>query len=477
MRFVLTNHPELAPHYHGLIADIFKCDAELKKVIEVVAKNKIFYHVVDSDVTATKILAAMNQLNLPGSPTLVAMNRLQSNELPSGTPTASGVIQKLVFDNNYDSVIRYVFGKVLICRDLEHAVGMARNKKGVQCVTLDGDVAFSDGPISGGHIVSTSLRMVLYDNWSTSRDKILKMQAQVAEKLSESSNLLTEMEKLDIEFEEITKNLTEIANKVKQSKTHTTSLKRRMSVIKTRKDSKRARMELTDKNITKMLGDKEMFELELLQPMISPEDQVLADVLQTDIADMSLKHGEVKKRINEISMKNAQLAEFVLNNLSPRRMETSNKLAAHTENVQELKKLNEEKASLENEFQNLETAVASKEEEIEKIQTNLKKENADISKLSRDKKDLKLKIDENVQKIPQLLNETNKLEISLKTLQNHISNTGRENSVPDDPLYVELSKEQVPTLYFILFYILYVKNMNMDISYYYSIYVYILNFS
>ena len=56
-------------------------------------------------------------------------------------PTATDalpLIDKINFDAEYEIVMLYVFGKTLICRNMEVATKFAR-QHGLDCITLDGD--------------------------------------------------------------------------------------------------------------------------------------------------------------------------------------------------------------------------------------------------------------------------------------------------------------------------------------------------
>ena len=47
------------------------------------------------------------------------------------------MISKLKFDNEYERAIKHVFGKTLICRNMETATQIARTQN-LDCITLDG---------------------------------------------------------------------------------------------------------------------------------------------------------------------------------------------------------------------------------------------------------------------------------------------------------------------------------------------------
>lgn len=48
------------------------------------------------------------------------------------------MVSKLTYSERYTKALRYIFGRTLICRNLEVATNLARSTK-LDCVTLDGD--------------------------------------------------------------------------------------------------------------------------------------------------------------------------------------------------------------------------------------------------------------------------------------------------------------------------------------------------
>ena len=56
------------------------------------------------------------------------------------------MVTKLNYALKYDKALRYIFGKTLICRNLEVATNLAKTS-GLDCVTLEGDqVCITDFP-------------------------------------------------------------------------------------------------------------------------------------------------------------------------------------------------------------------------------------------------------------------------------------------------------------------------------------------
>ena len=49
------------------------------------------------------------------------------------------MISKLKYDKEYERAIKHVFGKTLICRNMETATQIARTQN-LDCITLDGNI-------------------------------------------------------------------------------------------------------------------------------------------------------------------------------------------------------------------------------------------------------------------------------------------------------------------------------------------------
>ena len=73
------------------------------------------------------------------------LNRLNVRETDyPQTEDALPMVTKLQYSERFDKAMRYIFGKTMICRNLEVASVLARTT-GLDCVTLDGDQVSSKG--------------------------------------------------------------------------------------------------------------------------------------------------------------------------------------------------------------------------------------------------------------------------------------------------------------------------------------------
>lgn len=72
---------KIARAYYGPVIENFSCEQAIYTAVEVTAGNRLFHHIVESDVVGTKILKEMNKQNLPGEVTFMPLNRLQVKDM------------------------------------------------------------------------------------------------------------------------------------------------------------------------------------------------------------------------------------------------------------------------------------------------------------------------------------------------------------------------------------------------------------
>ena len=105
------------------------------------------------------------------------------------TKDAIAMVSKLEYEDKYDKAVRYIFGRTLICRNLEVATQLARTT-GLDCVTLDGDQVSSKGSLTGG-----------YFNKSRSRLEIQKTRTEKAEEIQSQNEEMTNLRSKLIEIQ------------------------------------------------------------------------------------------------------------------------------------------------------------------------------------------------------------------------------------------------------------------------------------
>ena len=134
---------------YGPLGSLFDFSDKYKTAIEVTAGASLFHYVVDTEETATKILNILAK-EKGGRVTFVPLNRIQPKtvNLPKASD-AVHLISKLKFDKKYQKAFEQVFGKTILCPNLQVAAQYARSH-GVNAITPEGDRSDKKGALTGG---------------------------------------------------------------------------------------------------------------------------------------------------------------------------------------------------------------------------------------------------------------------------------------------------------------------------------------
>jgi structural maintenance of chromosome 3 (chondroitin sulfate proteoglycan 6) len=135
---------------YGTLAELMDVDETYRTAVEVTAGQSLFHYVVDNDDTATVVLQQL-QKEKSGRITFMPLNRLKPRlaQYPEAID-AIPMIHKVKFDDRYGKAFEQVFGKTIICPDLNVASQYARSHS-VSAITLAGDRADKKGALTGGY--------------------------------------------------------------------------------------------------------------------------------------------------------------------------------------------------------------------------------------------------------------------------------------------------------------------------------------
>ncbi|TDH65313.1 hypothetical protein CCR75_006540 [Bremia lactucae] len=114
------------------------------------AGGALFHVVVDTDDTAAALMRELEKKNL-GRLTFLPLNRLKLKECfeyPRNEDVVA-LVEKLEYPTEVRKGVMAVFGKKLVCRDLDTCVRYAEQTN-MDCLTLDGDMVHRRGALNGG---------------------------------------------------------------------------------------------------------------------------------------------------------------------------------------------------------------------------------------------------------------------------------------------------------------------------------------
>lgn len=287
---------------YGTLAELMEVNDRFRTAVEVTAGQSLFHYVVDTDETATQVLEIL-QREKGGRVTFMPLNRLKPKA--ANIPRASDTIpmlDRIKYDPKYRLAFDHVFGRTIICPNLQVASQYARSH-GVNAITPEGDRSDKRGALTGGFHDSRHSRL-------ESMKMVTKWRDELEAKRTRGAEIRYELDKLD---QVITRAVGEL-QKLEQRKHQFASgsgplrmeIKIRRDTLQKKLDtleSKRRSLANNDLSI-KMLTDQiAAYNVE----MSSKFEKALTNAEERDLERLNASAQQLRRSLSEIS---AQRSEF-----------------------------------------------------------------------------------------------------------------------------------------------------------------------
>ncbi|KAI9846420.1 MAG: Structural maintenance of chromosomes protein 3 [Sclerophora amabilis] len=308
------------PGLYGTLAELMEVNERYRTAVEVTAGNSLFHYVVDTDETATKVMDIL-QREKSGRLTFMPLNRL--NPRPINIPKSPDVIamiDKIQFDPQHQKAFEQVFGKTIICPNLDVAAHHARNS-GVNAITPEGDRSDRKGALTGGFHDPRQSRLEAVKDLSKRRDEY-----------EMHKNTSTEIRRgIERKDQEITRAVGEL-QKIEQQKHQQDGsygplrleLKSMAALLEKHKDNldkkKQARSKI-EANL-KLLGEQlNAFEAELasdFKKSLSPDEEQQLENLNSSTQGLRKQYSELSMARSELEARKSVIEVELRENLRQR---------------------------------------------------------------------------------------------------------------------------------------------------------------
>ena len=305
---------------YGTLADLFEVNERYRTAVEVTAGQSLFHFVVDTDETATKVLEIL-QNEKAGRVTFMPINRLKSKRLnmPKASDTIA-MIDKLQFDPIYEKAFVHVFGKTIICPNLQVAAQYARSH-GVNAITPEGDRSDKRGALTGGFHDSRKSRLDAVKNLTKWRDEF-------ENKKNRGTEIQRELETLD---QVITRSVGELQKLEQQRQQVQNSsgplrheLRSKRDLLQKQQDTleaKRRALRNIEANLASLTDQVNAFESELNSPFqkaLSSEEEERLESLSSTVQELRRQYQELSGGRSELEARKSVLEVELRENLHPR---------------------------------------------------------------------------------------------------------------------------------------------------------------
>lgn len=314
---------------HGPLYELFEVDDTYGTAVEVTAGTSLFHVVVDDDHVAAKILEHLNR-EKAGRVTFMPLNRLRPKavDYPQAND-AIAMVKKLRFNKSFEKAFQQVFGKTIICPNLQVASAYSRSHK-VNAITLDGDRAERKGALTGGYIDNRRSRLEAVKSIQTWKTRF----ESLSERLQEVKRDITRIEQsitgLKGKQRKAESQRLEILGRREPLLLEYHAAARDESVLRERLENKTKALQTVQSSIRalnmKVTAYNEELKTDLLQTL-SPTEQASLERLTAEIALMRAELMEISTERARIEQQKTVLQDELEQNLYKRRDELESKIA------------------------------------------------------------------------------------------------------------------------------------------------------
>ncbi|KAK7075389.1 Structural maintenance of chromosomes protein 3 [Halocaridina rubra] len=438
---------EIATQYYGLLIENFECERSIYTAVEVTAGNKLFHHIVESDKIGTQILKEMNKQKLPGEVTFMPLNRLTVKDIDyPQTNDAIPMVSKLTYSERYHKALKYIFGRTLICRNLEVATLLARSTR-LDCVTLDGDQVSSKGSLTGGYFNTSRSRLEIQKTRSELRDQITTAETELRTLQDTLRNTEQEINKIVSEMQKTEIKNSKAKNLFEKVKTDIRLMKEELSGLERTKQPKERSLSQLKANLEAMMATKEGLESELHQDLmatLSVQDQHEVDQLNDDIRRLTQENKEAFTRRMKLEADKNKLENLLTNNLHRRKDELMQALQEIS--VEDRKRQLDHSQSEIQRVDNRIEEVAVQYKEVEKKVTEFQKKEkslkSELEKMKNKEKEVMERMEEDAKDLEKMASKQNLLHQKIDECTKKICDLG---SLPSEAFdkYQNLATKQL----------------------------------
>jgi len=437
----------IADSYYGLVIENMECEQSIYTAVEVTAGNRLFHHIVESDRIGTYILKEMNKQKLPGEVTFMPLNRLHVRviDYPS-TKDAIAMVSKLEYEERYDKALRYIFGRTLICRNLEVATNLARST-GLDCVTLDGDQVSSKGSLTGGYFNKSRSRLEIQKIRSEKGEEIRAQEEEMKELRNKLTTLESDINKVVAEMQKTETKNSKAKDVFEKVKTDIRLMKEELNGIERNQNPKERSLAQLKSSLEAMQTTKEGLESEQNQDLLatlSTKDQMEVDHLNDDIRRLKQENKKAFAERMRLEAQKNKLENLLTNNLVRRKDELVQALQEISveDRHQQLENANNDLSGLDTRVKATQENMGVLDKKLSDVVKRRKKAQAELESARLREREIQEKIEEDARELERMASKQTGLQAKIQECTAKIRELG---SLPTDAFdkYKNMSQKQL----------------------------------
>ncbi|KAK9866710.1 hypothetical protein WJX84_008069 [Apatococcus fuscideae] len=373
---------------NGTVIELLTCEKHFHTAVEVTAGNSLFNIVVDTDGIATQLSGIMNR-EKSGRATFMPLNRLNPDRVSMPEDlraNARPIIEQIKFDPKYEKAMQQVFGKTLLCKDLDVA-NAAAHRTHLNCVTMGGDQVSKKGSITGGFRDLSRSKMDAMHQMKASNQKVHEADLQRQSQQEDLDDVDQQIATLMGETQKLEAKRTHHRQQLEGMRSDLSAAQKRQKDLQGTVEAKEARASDIQANVRGLQDILQETQSELGTPLdsqLTTEERHQLRQLQEDIRQLQEEERSERQKMLQAETKQASLQELLDSNLLKRKEELEAQIAAANQAADgaRLQAHRAEAANTEAAKQGASSDAQGLEKELEDISGKLKKLQADQEKLT-----------------------------------------------------------------------------------------------
>ena len=389
----------------------------------------------------------MNKAKLPGEVTFMPLNRLHVRQMDyPNTKDAIAMVSKLEYVEKYDRALRYIFGRTLICRNLEVATGLARTS-GLDCVTLDGDQVSSKGSLTGGYFNKSRSRLEIQKTRSEKSEEIKEQEGEMKKLRNDLAKLESDINKVVADMQKTETKNSKAKDVFDKVKTDIRLMKEELSLIERNHTPKERSLNQLKSSLEAMQTTKEGLENELNQDLLatlSSRDQHEVDQLNDDVRRLKTENKKAFAERMRLEAQKNKLENLLTNNLVRRKDELVQALQEISveDRHQQLENSINDLKSLEERLSVTQASMKTLDRNLNDVTKKRKKAQAELEASRLREREIQEKIEEDSKELEKMASKQTVLQTKIEECTKKIRELG---SLPSDAFdkYKNMSQKQL----------------------------------
>lgn len=382
---------------YGPLGELFQCPDRFRTAAEVTAGASLFHYVVDTDDTADQLIEALKR-ERGGRVTFTPLNRVKvtQTEMPNASD-AVPLISKLQYDKTFEKAMQQVFGKTVVCPNLQVAAQYARSHS-VSAITPEGDRSDKKGALTGGYHDQRNSRldgMKRFMEASQELESVEERKSEIRDELAAIDQKVTKafstLQKIEQKKSQLEGGYGPLREEIRRKEQE---LSNRRDELERRQQSLENIADLLNQLSATMAGYQSEMQSDFKKALSNQEESEL-DRLGLELPDLKKSYAQASSELADLEGQKRNLEDVLNVNLRPRldELQTAdldagvgrdgNSATGLKERTKDLNRITKTLNSLDAKVQETEESIDASQEQLQRAQNEFAEKKAEVEKFAR----------------------------------------------------------------------------------------------